>query len=159
METRSQIDNRRLQEVRIVFAEIELAELIRQPQTPVVGYVEEVSNEADASALVDHPRIIRVQIELSEERRAPKFAAPAYRNLTGIQVNRMRQILADRYSRFHVETHAEIQARSGNATEAGAIATEAVARIDVRHEATIGIEMTNLELIAEQVEVSFREVE
>ena len=64
MKSRGQIDDRRLQEVRIVFAEIQLSELIRQPQPTVVCNVKEVSNEADSRAFVDHPRIIRVQIEL-----------------------------------------------------------------------------------------------
>jgi hypothetical protein len=48
------------------------------------------------SAIVDHPRIICVQIKLAEERRAPELATSADRNLTRIQVNRMRQILTDR---------------------------------------------------------------
>ena len=71
----------------------------------------------------------------------------------------MRQILADRDARLHVETHAEVQAVQESATKAGAIATEAVAGIDVRYKTTIGVQMTNRELIAEQVEVAFREVE
>ena len=90
MESRRQIDNRRLEEVGVVLAKIELAKLIRQTQAPVVGNVEEVGDKADSRALVDHPRIIRVQIELCEKGRASQFTAAANGNLTGIQVNRMR---------------------------------------------------------------------
>ena len=60
METRRQVNDRRLQEVGIVFAKIELAELIRQAQPAVVGDVEEIGDEADSRTLIDHPRIIRV---------------------------------------------------------------------------------------------------
>ena len=90
METRRQVNDRRLQEVGIVFAKIELAELIRQAQPAVVGHVEEIGDEADPRTLVDHPRIIRVQIELREERRTTEFASSTNGNLTGIQINRMR---------------------------------------------------------------------
>ena len=90
MESRRQIDNRRLEKVGIVLAKIELAKLIRQAQAPVVCNVEEVRDEADSRAFVDHPRIIRVQIKLIKERRPSEFAATAHRNLTSVQVNRMR---------------------------------------------------------------------
>ena len=70
METRRQINDRRLQEVGIVFAEIELSELIRQSQTTIVGDVEKVSDKADALPFVNRERNIGVQIELSVERRA-----------------------------------------------------------------------------------------
>src|SRR6185369_15722665 len=53
VETRRQINDRRLQEVGVVFAEIELSELIRQTQTTIVCDVEKVSNEADACTLID----------------------------------------------------------------------------------------------------------
>src|ERR1044072_7524974 len=103
METRSQTNNRRLQEVRIVFAKIQLAELIRKPQTPVVSNVEEVGDKADSSAVVDHPRIIRMEIKLGEERCASKFASSTHRNFTRVEINRVWKILANRYTRFHVE--------------------------------------------------------
>ena len=67
MVARRQTDNRRLQEVRIVCAKIQLAELIRQPQATVVSDVKEVGDKADSRAVVDHPRIIRVEIKLAKE--------------------------------------------------------------------------------------------
>ena len=48
MKSRRQIDNRRLEEVGIVFAEIELSELIRQTQATIIRHVKEVGDEADA---------------------------------------------------------------------------------------------------------------
>ena len=91
MKPRRQIDNRRLEEVGVVLTKIKLAKLIRQAPAPVLCHVEEVGNEADSRTLVDHPRIIRVQIELRVKGRASELAAAANGNLTGIQVNRMRQ--------------------------------------------------------------------
>jgi len=108
MVTRSQTYNRRLQEVRIVCAKIELAELIRQPQAPVVSDVKEVGDKADSRAFVDHPRIIRVKIKLAEERRAAELTSSAHRNFTGIEINRVWKKLADRYARLHVEAQAEV---------------------------------------------------
>ena len=134
--------------------QIQLAELIQVAQAPVVCDVEEVSNEANLRAFVDHPRIICVQIELSEERSPPEFASSTRRNYASVQVNRMRQILADRYPRLHVETHAEVESIQEPATKSGAVFTERVARVDIRHEAPIGIEITDLKLIAESVEIA-----
>ena len=55
METRGQTNDRRLQEIRIVFLEIQLTKLIRQTQTPVVRDVEEISDEADSlRSLITH---------------------------------------------------------------------------------------------------------
>src|SRR5689334_8148338 len=131
METRRQIDGRRLQEVGIVRAEIELAELVRQTQTTIVRHVEEVSDEADARAFIDHPRVICMQIQLVIERRASQLTATANGNLAGVQINRVWQKFADRYARFHVETQAKIQAIQEPAIETGVIAPEAVAGVDV----------------------------
>jgi len=95
---RRQIDDRRLQEVGIVFAEIQLSELIRQTETTIVGDVKEVSNEADACAFVNRERNVRVQVELAVERRASQLTSSTHGHFTGVQVNRMRQELADRYA-------------------------------------------------------------
>lgn len=108
MVARRQTDNRWLQEVRIVCAKIQLAELIRQPQAPVVSDVKEVGDKADSRAVVDHPRIIRVEIELGKERRTSELASAAYRNFTGIEINRVWKVLANRYTRFHVEAQTEV---------------------------------------------------
>src|SRR5689334_22523820 len=98
METRRQVDDRRLQEVGVVRTQVQLAELIRQAQAPVVRDVEEVSDEADTRAFVNHPWIICVQIELTVERRASQLTATANGNFAGIQVNRMWKKLTDRYA-------------------------------------------------------------
>src|SRR5688572_14460286 len=143
MKSRRQIDNRRLEKVGIVFAEIELAELIRQAQTTIIRHVEEVGDEADARAFVDHPRIVNVQIQLGIERRTAKLTTTADRNLTRIQVNRMWQKFADRYARLHAEAHTHVQTVQETATKAGSIATEAVAGVNVRDKAPIGIQLTN----------------
>ena len=158
METRRQIDGRRLQEVGIVRAEIELAELIRQTQTTVVRHVEEVRDKADSRTIVDRERNIRVQIELGVERRPSELTASTHRDFTGIQVNGMRQVFANRYARFHVETDSEIQASPEPPIEASTILAERIASIDVRDEAPIRIQISNLELIAEQVEISLCKV-
>ena|SRR5690349_829379 len=102
METRRQTDDRRLQKVGIVGAQIELSELIRQAQSAIVGDVEEVSDEADALAFIDRERNVRVQIELRVERRASQLTSSADGDFTSVQVHRVRQKLADRYARFHV---------------------------------------------------------
>ena len=108
MVARRQTDNRWLQEVRIVCAKIQLAELIRQPQAPVVSDVKEVGDKADSRAVVDHPGIIRVEIKLAEERRSAEFASSAHRNFTGIEINRVWKKLTNGYARFHVEAQAEV---------------------------------------------------
>ena len=102
METRRQIDDRRLQKVGIVSAKIELSELIRQTQSAIVSDIEEVSNEADALAFIDRERNVRVQIELRVERRASQLTSSTHGNFTSVQVDRVRQKLADRYARLHV---------------------------------------------------------
>src|SRR6185369_4113384 len=104
--------------------------------------------------LIKRERNIGVQIELIVERRASQFASSSNRNLTSIEVNRMRQKLADRYARFRVESQTEIQPCPESPVEAGALAAESVARIDVRYEAPVSIQRSDLELIAEQVEVA-----
>src|SRR6185503_13974181 len=159
METRRQVNDRRLQEVGIVFAKIELAKLIRQAQLAAVGNVEEIGDEAYSRVLVDHPRIIRVQIELREKRRPTEFPTTTNRNFTGIQINRMRQIFADRDARFHVETETEIQPVQVMPVHVPAILTKAVAAVNVRNEAAIRVQRSDSKLIAEQVELSGREVE
>src|SRR5688572_22830152 len=118
MKSRRQIDNRRLEKVGIVFAEIELSELIRQTQATIIRHVKKVGDETDACALVDDPRVIYVEIQLSIERRPAKLTTTPDRNLTGIQVNRMRQKFADRYARLHVEAHADVQAVQETAAKA-----------------------------------------
>ena len=159
METRRQVNDRRLQEVGIVFAKIQLSELIRQTETTIVGDVKEVSNEADACAFVNRERNVRVQVELAVERRASQLTSSTHGHFTGVQVNRMRQKLADRYTRLGVEAHTDVQPRPESPVEPGALTAEAVARVNVRHEATVRIQRTDLKLIAEQVEVALRKVE
>jgi hypothetical protein len=58
-----------------------------------------------------------------------------------------------------VEAHADVQALQEPPVEAGPIFTESVARINIRDKTPVSIQMPDLELIAEQVEVSLREVE
>src|SRR6185295_58682 len=149
VETRRQIDDRRLQEVGIVRVEIKLAELIWQTQTPVVRDVEEVGDEADARAFIDHPRIVCMQIQLAVERRASQLTTTANGNFAGVQINRVWKKLADRYARFHVETQAEVQTIQQPAVEAGAVVAETVAGINVRNEATVRVERSNRKLITE----------
>src|SRR5262245_19323504 len=109
--------------------------------------------------LVDHIRVVRMQIELREERRATEFPTTTNGNLTGIQINRMRQILADRDSRFHVETETEIQPIQVVPIHVPSILAEAVTAINVRHEAPVGVQRSDSKLIAEQIELSGSEVE
>jgi hypothetical protein len=64
VKSRRQIDRRRLEKVGIDLAEIELPELIRQTHTTIIRDVEEVGDETDLRAFIDHPRLICVQIQL-----------------------------------------------------------------------------------------------
>ena len=75
MVQRSQIDLR-LEKVWIICAEIKLPELIRQQHLAAVGYVEEVSNEAEFRAFANLPRIVCVQIKFGEKWRTAQLAKP-----------------------------------------------------------------------------------
>jgi hypothetical protein len=58
-----------------------------------------------------------------------------------------------------VETHTNIHAGPESPVKAGAIAAEPVTRVDIRNESSIRIQMSDLKLIAKQVELSLGEVE
>jgi hypothetical protein len=61
---RGQRNGRRLQEVRVVYPQVQLVELVRVSLFPNVRHVEEIGDKADPHLLVDHVRIVGVQVDL-----------------------------------------------------------------------------------------------
>ncbi len=100
-----------------------------------------------------------MQVKLRKEVCSAKLSAPACRNLSRIQVDRMCQELADRHTRLHVEAGPEVQASYGLERRAPASLSERIAAVDVYHVVTIGVERSYSKLIAEQSVVASREIE
>src|SRR5262245_59147229 len=90
-----------------------------------------------------------------EKWRPAELAASADRNFTRIQVDRMREKLADRNPALHVDVGADIQALK----QLDVAAAELIAAVDVDDVAAVGVERPDGELVAEQVEVAGGEVE
>src|SRR5215510_10217332 len=103
---------------------------------------------------------IPVQIDSSIEGSAPKLTATSNRNLTCVQIHRMRKELALWQARFHVYVDSGIEAIKCMAkSKHSPFLTEEIAPEDVRDKAPLSIEWSNSELTAEQVEVAFRKIE
>src|SRR5262249_4011305 len=138
----------RIFEVRVQLPGRALDELVDRPDLAVVGYVEEIGHEAHLRPLTDLPRIIEVEIELSEAGRAAQHATSAERNLTGVQIDRVRKELADRNAGLHVDAETGVQ--PAEALEVFLTTAKDVVAEDVDDVMTIRVERPDLELIAEQ---------
>src|SRR5215467_2119385 len=97
-----------------------------------------------------------MQVQAREERRAAQLAAPAHRDLTRRGVDRVRQILADRHARLHVDARAQVQPLQAVRE---ALFAKGVAAVDVGDVPAVGVERADGELVAEQIELAGREVE
>jgi hypothetical protein len=151
-----QVEQLRLQEVYIRYPTSKLEVLVRQANLGAIEYVEEVSDEVELHLLIDPPRIVRVHIKAKVRAGPSQRAAPAHRNLTSIEVSRMRKQVADRHACLKVKAWAKVQT-----TKAAAVLrlAEFIAAEDVDDVEPIRVQWTRSKLIAEQSERASGKVE
>jgi len=129
--------------------------LIGPPQFLTVENVEEVGNELQLRLFGDAERIIRVDVKPRVFRRAALAASATHRNLTYVQVHRMRIESVDGESGFKVYVETKVQPiQSLEAT----FFSEAVAAEHIDDMPAIGVEWSNRKLVTQQIEVASRKV-
>ncbi len=153
--TERTVERSRLEEVRIHSCKIQFLELSWESRFPAVENIEEVRDELQLRRLSDAHRVVRVNVKASVSVGTTQLAAPPYRDFPSVEVDGVRQEFTDRQSGLHVNIESEIQTIQPVKT---ALFTEGIAAKHVNDVFAVGVEWSDGELIAEQIEVTSGEV-